>query len=250
MIKGFYNLTSGMLTQQRNLNVIANNMVNASTAGYKTQTYTSSTFDDVMYSRVGNRNKVGAEEIGRQSYIRATSQVYTDHTQGVPEPTGIALDFAIEGNGFFAVRDTDGQVAYTRSGSFSLDEEGYLCLPGYGQVLDPQGEEILLGTDKITADSQGQLFNDFGAYLGRLGVYDFEDYDQLTYTSQGLFAGADGQVTDGARIHWGYLERANVSMVDQMTEMISVQRALQSAAQVTKMYDQLMTKATTDLGSL
>ncbi len=250
MIKGFYNLTSGMLTQQRNLNVIANNMVNSSTAGYKAQTYTSSTFDDVIYSRVGNRDKEGAEEIGRQSYIRATSQVYTDYTQGVPEPTGIALDFAIEGDGFFAVRDADGQVAYTRSGSFSLDEEGYLCLPGYGRVLNPQGEELLLATDKITADSEGRIFNDFGGYLGQLGVYDFEDYEQLTYTPQGLFVGAEGQAAGGVKIHWGYLERANVSMVDQMTQMISVQRALQSAAQVTKMYDQLMTKATTDLGRL
>ena len=70
MYKGFYNLTSGMLTQQRNLNVVGNNLVNISTAGFKESRYTATTFDDVMYSRVGNKEKVYTE-IGRQSYIRA-----------------------------------------------------------------------------------------------------------------------------------------------------------------------------------
>ena len=64
MFKGFYNLTSGMLTHQRNLNTVANNMVNASTAGYKTDTYTSSTFDEVLLSRVGNNDKSNAQPIG------------------------------------------------------------------------------------------------------------------------------------------------------------------------------------------
>ena len=68
MFKGFYNLTSSMLTHQQNLNVIANNMANISTAGYKQDLYTASTFDDVMYSRMGNKHNTG-QEIGRQSYI-------------------------------------------------------------------------------------------------------------------------------------------------------------------------------------
>ena len=71
MFKGFYNLTSGMLTQQRNLNVVGNNLVNISTAGFKQDRYTASTFDEVMYSRVGSLYS-GGQEIGQQSYIRAT----------------------------------------------------------------------------------------------------------------------------------------------------------------------------------
>ena len=154
MFKGFYNLTSSMLTHQQNLNVIANNMVNISTAGYKQDLYTASTFDDVMYSRMGNKHNTG-QEIGRQSYIRAASRIYTDYTQGILEPTGIALDFAIHGDGFFAVQDPDGGIAYTRMGNFSLDDEGYLCLPGYGQVLDPELQPIYLGTDQIYGGNQG-----------------------------------------------------------------------------------------------
>ena len=99
MFKGFYNLTSAMVTHQQNLNVIGNNMVNISTAGFKQERYTATTFDDVMYSRVGNIYNVGTE-IGRQSYIRAASDTYTDFTQGAMEPTGMPLDFGIYGDGF------------------------------------------------------------------------------------------------------------------------------------------------------
>ena len=115
MVKGFYNLTSGMVTQQRHLNVVGNNMVNISTAGFKESRYTASTFDDVMYSRVGNQEKVYTE-IGRQSYIRANSEIYVIHDQGIPEPTDIPLDFAIMGEGFFAVQQEGGEIVYTRAG--------------------------------------------------------------------------------------------------------------------------------------
>lgn len=194
MLKGFYNLTSGMLTQQRNLNVIANNMVNSSTAGYKADTYTSSTFDEVMFSRVGNKYKGGAEEIGQISYIRASSQMYTDYSQGLPEPTGIDLDFAIEGEGFFAVQTEGGETAYTRMGSFSLDEEGYLCLPGQGRVLGFNGQPIQLNTDKIRCDNYGRIYSEAGGLLGRLGIYQFADTAQLEHNQQGMFTGAQGQL--------------------------------------------------------
>jgi flagellar basal-body rod protein FlgG len=250
MVKGFYNLTSGMLTQQRNLNVISNNMVNISTAGYKEQIYTATTFDDVLYSRVGNKEK-DYQGIGRQSYIRATSQLYTNYEQGTPEETGLPLDFAIYGDGFFAIENADGEVAYTRAGSFSLDEEGYLCLPSQGYVLDTQGQRIQLWTDKVTGDSQGRIYSeDDGSYLGQIGVYTFEDTGVLEYNEQGLFTGAEGTVDENATVYWGYVERSNVDMVSEMTDMISSQRAFQSAAQVAKIYDDLLTKATTELGRM
>ncbi len=237
MFKGFYNLTSGMLTQQRNLNVVGNNLVNISTAGFKQDRYTASTFDEVMYSRVGSLYS-GGQEIGQQSYIRATSDIYTDFTQGVMEPTGLNLDFCIIGDGFFAIEDPEGNVSYTRMGNFSLDDEGYLGLPGYGYVLDPDGERIYLGTDKVISDKQGLLYySENQGLIGRLGVYSFPDNGELEYNDRGLFTGQ-------------CLERSNTDMIRQMTEMITCQRALQSAAQISKMYDQLMTRATTEVGRL
>jgi len=251
MFKGFYNLTSGMLTQQRNLDVVANNITNFSTAGYKGETYTSSTFGEVMYSRVGNKEKEGAQEIGPVSYLRATDQIYTDYTQGSLEYTGLPLDFAIDGNGFFAVQGANGQIAYTRMGNFSLDTEGYLALADYGRVLDNEGNPIQLNTDKVVGDDRGYLFTEEGGWvLGQVGVYSFEDNGALERNAQGLFEGAGAQAGADVILHWGYTERSNVNMVDQMTEMLSAQRALQSAAQLTKMYDDLMGKAANDVGRL
>ena len=251
MFKGFYNLTSAMLTHQQDLNVISNNMVNISTAGFKQERYTATTFDDVMYSRVGNLYK-NAQEIGRQSYIRAPSEIYTDFTQGTMEPTEIPLDFGINGDGFFAIRDGDGQTAYTRMGNFSLDGEGYLCLPGFGRVLDPNGQEIYLGTDKVYGDHQGIIYyeGEGGGAIGRLGVFVFEDNGALERNDRGLFTGEGAQPAQTVDIWNGYLERSNTDMVKQMVEMLTYQRAFQSASQVSKMYDQLMSRAASEVGRM
>lgn len=249
MFKGFYNLTSGMITQQQHLNVVGNNMVNISTSGFKESRYTATTFDDVMYSRVGNEEKIYTD-IGRQSYIRANSEIYVVYDQGVPEPTAIPLDFAIMGDGFFAIQRDDGAVSYTRSGSFSLDEEGYLCYPGMGYVLDPEGNPIQLGTDKLDVDTQGNISNEGGNYLGTLGVYTFDDLEQLEYNDQGFFDGEGAQAAEAPYVLWKYLERSNTDMIRQMTEMLTCQRALQSCATVTKIYDELMGHSASDIGRM
>ena len=253
MFKGFYNLTSGMFTQQQNLNVVGNNLVNVSTAGFKQSRYTATTFDDVMYTRVGNEEKVYTD-IGRQSYIRANSEIYVDYSQGVPEPTNIPLDFAIMGDGFFAIERLDGgDMVYTRAGSFSLDDEGYLCFPGVGYVMDPNGERIQLRTDKLDVDKQGNMYNkDTEGYLGTVGVYEFEDVEQLEHLdgSEGFFTGDGAEAVQNPYVLWKYLERSNSDMVQQMTEMLTCQRALQSCATVTKMYDEVMGHAASDVGRL
>lgn len=251
MFKGFYNLTSGMLTQGRKLDSLANNMTNVSTAGYKEERFTASTFKEAVISRIGNTDKQGGIEVGRQSYMLAPSQMYTDLSQGLLEDTGIPLNFAIEGDGFFAVRNGDGVIGYTRNGDFSLDDDGYLSLPGMGQVLSPTGEPIQLMTDKIKADGYGGLYTQDGNLLGQLGVYAFADNGGLQHNAEGLFTGeAQAQPAQNAVIHWKRLERSNADLIRQMTTMMTTQRALQSAAQLSKMYDQVMSKATTELSRM
>lgn len=246
MYKGFYNLTSGMLSQNRRLDVVANNMTNVSTTGYKAEQYIDSTFKEYITSRIGNKDKSNPAELGGSSYILAPNKLYTDYTQGSLEPTGMPLNFAIEGDGFFSIQTPQG-VAYTRSGDFSLDNEGYLVLPDEGRVLGSNGNPIRLGTHQIEADRYGTLYTKDGAVLGKLGIYTFADNEQLTKNPRGLFTGTGAQSVN-IPIHWKILERSNVELVEQMVDMMSSQRALQSAAQLSKMYDQLMTKATTDLG--
>ena len=248
MIKGFYNLTSGMLSQGNRLDVIANNMTNVATAGYKSDSYTDTTFKEYMLNRVGNKDKSNPSQLGTASYILAPDKIYTDFTQGTMEQTGLPLDFGISGDGFFAVQTPEG-TAYTRAGSFALDNEGYLCLTRAGRVLDQNGNTIYLGTDKIQADTNGTITSDDGTVLGKLGVFALGDTQQLQRCAQGLFTGGTPQASN-ATVMWKYVERANVDLMKQMTGMISAQRAFQSAAEVSKMYDELMTKAATNLGNV
>ena len=250
MTKGFYNLTSGMLSQSRRLDVVANNMTNLATPGYKAELYTDSTFDEVLMSRVGNKDKSGAVEIGEESYILAPSQFYVDYSMGILEETGLNLDFAIQGDGFFAIQTENG-TEYTRGGSFALDEAGYLVLPEQGRVLGVDGQPIYLSTDLIRADSYGGIYTQDGGYLGRIGVFTFADNNQLVKNDSGLF-GANGQAATPANteVRWQTVENSNVDMIEEMSRMMTAQRALQSAAQAIKLYDGILTKATNDLGRL
>jgi len=248
MFKGFYNLTSAMLTQGRRMDVVSNNMTNVSTAGFKTDTFTATTFDTVMWERVGNKWKEYTD-LGEQSFITAPSQLYTDYTQSGFDETGLPLDFGIEGEGFFAVDTADGRM-YTRNGSFNLDEEGYLYLPGQGRVLDVNGNGIQLITDKVTADDYGGLYSEEGYFMGRIGVYAFADLAQLEKNDQGLFVSGAQPEAVGSRVHQKMVERSNVDWVREMTELIASQRAYQSAAEASKIYDQVMRQATEDVGRL
>ena len=250
MIKGFYNLTSGMLSQGRRLDVVANNMTNVSTAGYKAEQYTDRTFDEVMVTRIGNKIKQPYQTMETyQSHILAPDHLYTDFEQSSFEETTLPLDFAIQGEGFFAIQMEDG-VAYTRAGSFTLDTEGYLCLSELGRVLDREGNPIQLPTDKLEPDKQGNLYSKDGDYLGSLGVYMFEDNQELERNPYGLFTGQGAQINEDAVIHHKWVERSNVNLVKEMVNMMSTQRALQSAAQMSKIYDQVLQRVVNDIGRM
>ena len=250
MFKGFYNLSSAMLTQTRNLDVIGNNMSNTATNGYKADRYVDTTFEEVMRSRIGNKDKQSQELGVTTSYITALGEVYTDHSDGAPQMTGIPLDFAIEGDGYFSVQSVANGQVYTRNGSFMLDDQGYLYMPGQGRVLGSNGQPIYLGTDKIECTGNGAIYNEDGQLLGQIGVFAFQNPAQdLTKTGEGMFQ-ANGQaaLSTNFTLHQNAVERSNIDLVLQMTEMMTCQRALQSASQVNKMYDQLMNKASTELG--
>jgi flagellar basal-body rod protein FlgG len=253
MFKGFYNLTSGMLTHGRHLDVISNNMANVATAGFKADTFTATTFEDVLWSRVGNKEKTYID-LGNQSYITVPSQNYTDYSTGSYDDTGEPLDFAIEGNEtcYFAFNTQDGERVYSRAGQFTIDDGGYLHLPGVGRVLDGAGNEIYLLTDKVHGDYFGGIYDDNSNFLGRIGVYRFPEDNQPIKNREALFVanGAEPESVQDVRVINGLVERSNIDLVKQMVGMISEQRAYQSAAQVTKMYDSVMTKATNEIGRM
>ncbi len=248
MNQGFYNLTSSMLTQTRNLNVISNNMSNVSTSGYKSDKFIAQTFEEVMVSRSQNKAMEGATEVGSIYKAVVADRNYTDFSQVGAMPTTHPLDFALQSSGFFTIQTDEGNV-YTRNGSFSLDGEGYLTLQGIGRVMGENGP-IQLGTDKIIADSAGNIFSEeTGQLFGTLEIVDFNDYDaDLIKTTGDVFVANAAPIAVEAQVVNQALEGSNVDSIEQMTDMMASQRTLQSSAQVLQMYDQLLQKIVTQLG--
>ncbi len=247
MLQGLYQLTSGVLTQNRNLNVISNNMVNVSSPGYKKDTMVSSSFMEEMLYRTQNDGQGKATQLNGTSKMRSSQETLVNFEQGGFEETGNPLDIALSKPGFFSVQTENGTM-YTRNGAFIIDEEGYLALPRIGRIMGQSGP-ILLNTDQIEIKSDGTIMSADNATLGKISVVDFQNYDTIRKTPSGLFTGAD-PVEIQPEIRQYTLERSNVSMVSEMTAMMTSQRAIQSAAQIIKIYDQLMAKATTEIGKL
>ena len=269
MYDGFYKLTSGMLTQSRNLNVISNNMVNIQMPGYKQDTMVSTTFQEEMLYRTGRQSKGNPLPLATTSRIKAADRTYVNYNQGSFETTDGIYDFALSGNGFFCVQTPNGE-RYTRNGSFAVDNEGYLELPGIGRVLSADNQYIRIDSEDFTVDGQGNITavlqpqgddedNWYGGdeepqvqQYGTLKVVDFADYDQLQREDNGIFSTNQAPLAPAGdtQIVWKTLEKSNVDMVNEMTAMMSSQRALQSAAQALKRYDQVMSKSVSDVGRL
>lgn len=244
MFQGYYDLASNMITQNRNMNVISNNMANVSTPGYKADKLIESTFRDEMIYRYDQQGKTA---VGTVSRMNIAAERVTNYAEGGLRETGGALDVGLTGNGFFAIQTNNNGVVYTRNGSFNLDDERYLVLPGVGRVLGEDGGPIQLTTDKVGIDKQGNITTEDGYQdFGRLRVVDFENYDQLTKITSGVFeAAGQPQEAENAKVNQRYTEYSNASMAEEMTRMMSGQRVLQGSAQIIKMYDQLIGKIAT-----
>ncbi len=242
MVRGFYTLASGMLTQDRVLETAGNNLANSGTNGFKADRMASRTFGSMMVERIdGQRTPVGSVTL-----MAAPDREETDFSQGAVRQTGRALDFALGGDGFFAVR-TAGGTRYTRRGAFRLDGEGYLALEGVGRVLGRDGAPIFLGTDDVSSDGQGNLLA-AGRPAGSLGVFRFADNARLRADGEGLYRGDGAQPAADPDVRWECLEDSNIDSVRELTDAITAQRSLQSCAQALKIYDTVLDKTTTDLG--
>lgn len=247
MFQGYYDLASNMITQNRNMNVISNNISNVSTPGYKTDRLMESTFREEMIYRYDQQGKT---QVGMVSRMNIADERVTDYTEGGLRETGSPLDVGLTGNGFFAVQTNNG-IVYTRNGSFNLDDDRYLVLPGVGRVLGADGGPIQLPTDEVGIDKQGNITSEDGyETFGRLRIVDFANYDQLTKITGGVFqAAGEPQDAQNVTVTQRYTEYSNVSMAEEMTRMMSGQRVLQGSAQILKIYDQLVGKIVT-IGSV
>lgn len=257
MVNGFYDLTSGMLTEKRNLDVISSNMSNVGTKGFKADKLVSSTFREEMMARTGNMDKKNTQNIGESSMARIPRQTITDYAQGSFRATDNRLDFALEGDAFFHTVTADGRDHYTRNGSFNIDNGGYLCTQDGDRVMGRRGfirVELPINArnsmeDFLMVDHAGDIYTTDGNFIDSFDLVTFDDKQALT-KNNGFFVGGGNPRPAQASVYQGYLEESNVDPIKEMVATIDSQRHLQSAAQVLKIYDQLMGKATNDIGRI
>lgn len=255
MVRGFYTAASGVVTQEKRLNVYANNITNVSTAGFKKDNLVAGTFGEHIAVRLNAYGSTNGTNLGPGVFMQTSAGEYTDHTQGAFMDTARPLDLAIQGNGYFIINNGE-ETALTRDGQFSLDAEGYLVLPGFGRVQG-DGGDILIGTSDFMVDSSGDI------YL--LPVEEGEDYEliaaidiavptgEMKKNNDGLFTAeqyvlADVAEDNDAKIYQGRVERSNVDAGEEMARIIESQRSFQSCSQIVKMYDELAEQMNTRLG--
>ncbi|MDD3429078.1 MAG: flagellar hook-basal body protein [Oscillospiraceae bacterium] len=245
MATGFYTAASGMLTQQRTINVTANNMANASTPGFKTERVVSTTFQQQLLMRQEGYQKTN---IGKGDAVRVIEDVPTQFDSSYITETYNPFDFAIQGEGYFNVVDEGGTTYLTRNGGFNIDEEGYLILAGAGRVQGLKGDILVEGSD-FTVNSDGNVFNSKGVMVDTLKITGVAEGTQLEKFANGLYqvpgAGGDIGITAGLyqvatpNIGQGMLEGSNTDYNRELTLLISTQRNFQSCSKILQMIDEV-----------
>jgi flagellar basal-body rod protein FlgG len=238
MIRSLYTAATGMSAQQMDQDVIANNLANVNTVGFKKS---RANFQDLMYqvySKAGATSSTGIQiptgtEVGMGTKPISTQKIFT---QGDFQSTGNAFDWAIEGDGFFQVDDGNGGTAYTRAGNFKLNKDGAIC-NSEGLLLTP-GISVPQGTVTVTVDKSGQITATDSkgtmSQIGQIQIATFINPAGLTSIGHNLYSKTDASgdasignpnVDGKGAITQYFLEMANVNVIDEMVKMITGQRA-------------------------
>jgi len=258
MVKGLYAAYSGMINEQNRMDVLTNNLANASTTGFKKEGATSQAFNDVLAYKIKDTSEYVnlAKRIGTMNLGVKIGENYTDYSQGAFRVTDNTYDLAISGSGFFAVEFTNKagvtSTKYTRDGSFTLTKEGYLVTKDGDYVLSSNGSHIRLDpTQPASIDSTGRIMQN-GVAVASVGLTDFEDYNYLEHYGENYYQPVEGftlKDTDGT-IQSGYLEASNVQAVSEMVEMISVSRQYESNQKMIQTIDSTLEIAANRLGKV
>ncbi|MBR4084685.1 MAG: flagellar hook-basal body protein [Lachnospiraceae bacterium] len=258
MLKGLYTVHTGLRNEQNRMDILTNNLANASTVGFKKEGSTSQSFGDVLAYKIKD-NSVGLENIQRIGVNNPGVKIgenYTDFGQGSFRVTGNTYDLALSGDGFFAVEYTNSagetDTKYTRSGSFTLDVEGYLVTKDGQYVLGTNSQPIQLDTlADAHIDELGNITQN-GRVVAQIQVADFEDYDYLMKYGDTFYQPKEGakMIEGSAKINSGYLEMSNVQVVTEMVNMISVTRAYETNQKIMQTYDASLEIAVNQLGKV
>ncbi|QDU57447.1 flagellar basal-body rod protein FlgG [Aeoliella mucimassa] len=256
-VQTLYTAATGMEALETKLDVIANNMANINTTGFKKD---RANFEDLFYRQIrvpGSENSDGSItptgiEVGLGVRVASTQ---SDHDQGAFETTENALDFAIEGSGFFQVAHPSGQTVYTRAGNFGINANNELVLgsANTGYRIEPsisipeEATEVVVSADGNvqyrTSDSPDL------SSVGTIQIATFINPDGLLKMGDNLFAetAASGTATPGnpgdpgyGSLRQGFLEASNVEPVTELIDLINTQRGFELNSQVVQAGDEIM----------
>ncbi|KAA6514642.1 flagellar basal-body rod protein FlgG [Helicobacter pylori] len=254
MLRSLYSATSGMLAQQMHIDTTSNNIANVNTTGFKKS---RADFNDLFYQAMQyagtNTSNTTLSPDGMEVGLGVRPSAITKmFSQGSPKETENNLDVAITGKGFFQVQLPDGTTAYTRSGNFKLDEqgnlvtsEGYLLIP---QITLPEDTtQVNIGVDGTVSVTQG--LQTTSNVIGQITLANFVNPAGLHSMGDNLFSitNASGDAIVGnpdsqglGKLRQGFLELSNVRLVEEMTDLITAQRAYEANSKSIQTADSML----------
>lgn len=257
MVRGLYTAYTGMVNEQKRLDIIANNLANAATAGYKEENVTNQSFDNLLTIKIRDESEAYNDRpIGSMSLGVKIGEVYTNYGQGSLRQTNNSYNLALDGKGFFTLDVTDkaGNVStqYTRNGSFTMTKDGHI-VDGDGNRLKGEGGDIVVPTDAadVVVDEDGAIYAD-GAYVDKLLIADFENYDYLSKSGDTMYHSLDGaiQIPVDALVRQGFMEQSNVNVVSEMVDMINVTRTYEANQKLIQSIDKTLELAVSSVGKV
>jgi len=249
MIKGLYTGASGMLAAQTQSEVIADNVANIRTPGYKAEDTSNKAFPELLMVRTRTENEPpGNTIIGTMGTGVVVDQISRLNVQGALQTTNLSTDLALTSENTFFVVNTPNGERYTRNGQFELNANGMLQTAEGYQVLGEGGPIGPLSKD-FQVDSQG-VITDQGVYVDRLRLVEIPA-ESLTREGQSLYFSDQAQVYEGnPGVLQGALESSNVDLTGQMVKMITVMRAYEANQKVIQTQDATLDKAVNEIGKI
>ena len=236
MDSGLYAACAGLMARTQQLDTIASNVANASSAGFRGQ---KNIFGTVLAQAANHRGLSALNQVTNSYGILSGTQL--DEAQGAITHTGNPLDVALEGPGYFKVQTANG-VAYTRNGSFQVATNGQLTTATGDAVLGEAGP-INLARGTVTISPDGTLSSG-GAITGKLAIVTFKPPTMPVSRGNGYYT-ADAtqeQATPGTTVRQASLEGSNVSTIDGVVELITAQRSAETMRHMLTMLDADMDK--------
>ncbi len=241
MIKGIYSSGSGMQPRLMRLDVIANNVANADTTGYKKD----SIFVQIMKD-VGVAQSTGAGELAGLDV-----KEFTDFTEGSLRPTNAPLDIAIQGEGFFVLDTPEGQ-RFTRNGNFRIDDNGDIVNSGGDKLMGAGGRINIPGAEKmeqndLSISKSGDIMMG-PTKLGKIRIVTFPDMQKLLKTAGTMFRSDDSPKDvplsdEKTTIRQGYLEESNVEALTEMVQLVELSRGFETDQRTMRYQDSTLEKA-------